>query len=158
VGVEHVVSFDVVGFVARDKASGEERQRFSAAEFWRNVEPVGSLIPHANANDSRIVYDPLSERWFCNGHPDLQQPVNCYVLPKKDAIAERGPVLDNAQTFSGLPLSTMPSLEFNPMKPADASFVLLAKEYADGTCGQLFLFRISCRVRKRLCRHLNPSG
>ena len=64
VGPKHVVAFDVVGFVARDKASGNEVQRFSAADFWQHVQPAGTLAPKANPNDSRILYDPLSGRWF----------------------------------------------------------------------------------------------
>lgn len=194
VGPRHVVAFDVVGFVAQDKASGKELQRFSASEFWQQVQPAGSFAPKENPNDSRIVYDPLSKRWFacaagttepdcflavstsddptqpwngiklplprinpymkmgvdrnglyvcsCNGHPDLQQAVNCYVIPKRDAVAEGGPVLDRAQTFEGLPLSTMPAMDPDPHKEPDAPAVLLANEYHTGRCGELYLYRI----------------
>ena len=62
VGPKHAVAFDVVGFVARDKANGKELQRFSSAEFWKHVRPRATLAPKENPNDSRIIYDALSRR------------------------------------------------------------------------------------------------
>lgn len=64
VGPKHVVDFDEGGFVVHDKTTGRELQRFSPREFWRKVEPANSLDPQTEANDPRILHDPLSERWF----------------------------------------------------------------------------------------------
>ena len=64
VGPKHVVDFDGGGFVVHDKATGKELLRFSTQEFWQQVEPTQSLNPQKDPNDSRIIYDPLSERWF----------------------------------------------------------------------------------------------
>jgi len=64
VGPKHVVDFDEGGFVVHDKMTGRELQRFSPEEFWRQVEPAKSLNPQTVSNDPRILYDPLSERWF----------------------------------------------------------------------------------------------
>ena len=64
VGPLHVVDFDVAHFVVHDKTSGKVLQRLSTEEFWREVEPAGSLVPNRVANDARMLYDPLSERWF----------------------------------------------------------------------------------------------
>lgn len=64
VGPHHVVSFDVAGFVVHDKASGKVLQQRSTREFWARVEPAGKLAPQKDANDARILYDPLSDRWF----------------------------------------------------------------------------------------------
>jgi hypothetical protein len=64
VGPKHVVDFDEGGFVVHDKATGKELQRYSPREFWHQVEPPGSIDPQKDANDPRILYDPLSERWF----------------------------------------------------------------------------------------------
>lgn len=64
VGPEHVVDFDVASFVVHDKVTGEVLKRLSSQEFWQQVEPAGSLIPVTVANDARILYDPLSARWF----------------------------------------------------------------------------------------------
>lgn len=64
VGPNHVVDFDEGGFVVHDKSTGKELQRFSQREFWRRVEPINSLLPQTEANDPRILYDPLSQRWF----------------------------------------------------------------------------------------------
>lgn len=195
VGPRHVVSFDVAGFTVHDKATGSVLQRLSPAEFWQHVNPVRTLVPTANPNDARIIYDPLSERWFAcaagttepdcflavstgadptqpwngvklplprfnpymkigvdrNGlyicsyslDQDLRKGMNCYVIPKQDAIAEGGPVLMRAQTFTGLYMSTMPAIDPDPGKPADAPAVLLANEYLEGTCGELYLYRIT---------------
>ncbi len=62
VGLKHVVDFDEGGFVAHDKPTGKELQRYSTREFWQRVEPANSLNPQENPNDPRIIYDPLSER------------------------------------------------------------------------------------------------
>src|SRR5262245_7665935 len=64
VGPRHVVGFDVAGFVVHDKESGKVLQQLSTREFWQSVEPVGKLIPQTVANDARMIYDPLAERWF----------------------------------------------------------------------------------------------
>jgi hypothetical protein len=64
VGPKHVVDFDEGGFVMHDKPTGKELQRYSTREFWQKVEPAKSLDPQKDPNDPRIIYDPLSERWF----------------------------------------------------------------------------------------------
>jgi hypothetical protein len=64
VGPQHVVGFDVAGFVVHDKTSGKVLQRLTMREFWERVEPVGKLVPQKESNDARLLYDPLSERWF----------------------------------------------------------------------------------------------
>src|SRR5262245_66302825 len=64
VGPRHVVSFDVAGFVVHDKETGKVLRRLSTREFWRQVEPAGELVPQKDANDARMLYDPMSERWF----------------------------------------------------------------------------------------------
>jgi hypothetical protein len=78
----------------------------------------------------------------CNGHSDLRQGTNCYVIPKQDAVADGGPVLTRARSFTGLYMSTMPAMDPDPDKAADAPAVLLANQYLDGTCGELYLYRI----------------
>ncbi len=195
VGPKHVVDFEEGGFVVHDKSTGRELQRFSTREFWRKVEPAKSLDPQTEANDPRILYDPLSERWFacaagapvadcflavstssdptrpwkgvklplppidpymkmgldknglyvcsCNGQPDWQQAMNCYVLPKSDVIAPGGPVLVNGQTFTNLPMALMPAMDLDPKKPADAPEILLVNEFSEGTCGKLYLYKIA---------------
>src|SRR5512142_1091601 len=157
VGPKHVVDFDEGGFVVHEKTTGRELQRFSTREFWRQVEPANSLDPQKDPNDPRILYDPLSERWFacaagttvadcflavstsadptrpwkgsklplppidpymkmgvdknglyicsCNGESDWHKAMNCYVIPKSDAIAPGGPALTHGQTFTKLPMA-----------------------------------------------------
>ncbi len=194
-GPKHVVDFDEGGFVAHDKTTGRELQRFSAREFWRKVEPANSLDPQKDPNDPRILYDPLSERWFAcaagttvadcflavstssdptrpwkgtklplppidpymkmgvdkhglyicssNGERDWQKAMNCYAIPKSDVIAPGGPVLTHGQTFTGLKFALMPATDLDPNKPADAPEVLLVNEFSDGTCGKLYLYKIT---------------
>lgn len=64
VGPSHLVDFTIAGFTVRDKATGNSMRHLSQREFWRNVEPIGSLDASPEANDPWMVYDPLSERWF----------------------------------------------------------------------------------------------
>ena len=195
VGPRQVVSFDVAGFVVHDKTSGKVLQQLSPRDFWQRVEPAGKLIPQREANDARLIYDPLSERWFacaagttephcflavstrsdptepwrgarlplpeinpymklgvdrnglyvcsCNGNPDMTKGTNCYVIPKQDALADQGPNLTRAQSFTNLQFSTMPAIDPDPDKPADAPMVLLANEFFEGTCSELYLYKIT---------------
>src|SRR5262245_55651061 len=195
VGPRHVVDFDVAGFVVHDKANGKILRQLSTREFWQRVEPAGKLVPQKDANDARMLYDPLSERWFacaagtteadcflavstssdptkpwrgaklplprinpymrigvdrnglyvcsCNGNSDLNKGTNCYVIPKRDVLADRGPVLTRAQTFKDLQFSTMPAMDPDADKPADAPGILLANEFMKGTCSRLYLYKIT---------------
>jgi hypothetical protein len=195
VGPRHVVDFDVAGFVVHDKVSGKILRQLTTREFWQRVEPVGKLVPQKDANDARMLYDPLSERWFacaagtteadcflavststdptkpwhgaklplprinpymrmgvdrnglyvcsCNGNSDLNKGTNCYVIPKRDVLADGGPVLTRAQTFKDLQFSTMPAMDPDADKPADAPAILLANEFMEGTCSRLYLYKIS---------------
>ena len=195
VGPRHVVDFDVARFVVHDKNSGEIVQHLSPRQFWERIEPAKKLVPQNDANDARILYDPLSERWFacaagttepdcflavstssdptgpwhgaklplprinpymrmgvdrngvyvcsCNGNSDVTKGTNCYVIPKEDAITADGPVLTRAQTFKDLQFSTMPAMDPDPNKSADAPAVLLANEFSEGACSSLYLYKIS---------------
>jgi hypothetical protein len=195
VGPRHVVGFDVAGFVVHDKASGKVLRQLSTREFWKSVEPAGKLVPQKDANDARMLYDPLSERWFacaagtteadcflavsissdptrpwrgaklplprinpymrmgvdrnglyvcsCNGNPDMNKGTNCYVIPKRDVLADGGPVLTRARTFKNLQFSAMPATDPDADKPADAPAILLANEFAKGTCSKLYLYKIT---------------
>src|SRR5262249_38926735 len=79
----------------------------------------------------------------CNGNSDLNKGTNCYVIPKKDVLADGGPVLTRARTFENLQFSTMPAMDPDADKPADAPAILLANEFMDGTCGRLHLYKIT---------------
>lgn len=193
VGPKHVVDFDVANFVVHDKTSGKILRRLSTQDFWMQVEPAGSLDPNRAANDARILYDPLSQRWFacasgvdadcllavstssdptkpwrgtklplprinpymkmgvdrngfyvcsCNGGADPRKAMNCYVIPKEDAIAADGPILTRASNFPAVQFSSMPAMDLDPNKPTDAPQVLLTNEF-DGICDKLYLYRIT---------------
>ncbi|MCA8989288.1 MAG: hypothetical protein KDA78_16690 [Planctomycetaceae bacterium] len=195
VGPAHVVDFDVAHFVVHDKTTGKILQRLTSDAFWQQVEPTGQWIPQSNANDARILYDPLSQRWFtcaagttepdcflavssssnplevwrgvklplprinpymklgvdrnglyvcsCNGHSDFSKGTNCYVLPKHDVLAESGPVISHGQMFEHLQFSTMPALDPDPAKPAEAPMILLANQFFDGVCSELYLYEVT---------------
>jgi hypothetical protein len=195
VGPEHVVDFDKGGFVVHDKATGKKLQRYSPREFWNKVEPSGSFDPQKDANDPRILYDPLSQRWFAcaagttvadcflavstssdptqpwkgvklplpqidpymkmgvdrnglyvcssNGDPEWRHAMNCYVIPKSDVIAPRGPALTHGQTFTKLRFAAMPAMDLDPDKAADAPEVLLVNEFSEGICGKLYMYRMT---------------
>lgn len=70
VGPNHAVSFDAGGFTACDKATGKPLLHLSPSEFWHRVQPTGALDPRNEPNDPKIIYDPLSRRWFatCSGN------------------------------------------------------------------------------------------
>ncbi len=62
VGPQHIVDFDGLNFVVHDKATGQVLLTKSQKAFWASVQPVNTLI--LEPNDPRMLYDPLSGRWF----------------------------------------------------------------------------------------------
>jgi hypothetical protein len=73
----------------------------------------------------------------------MSKGTNCYAIPKKDVLADGGPDLTHARSFKNLQFSAMPATDPDPDKPADAPAVLLANEFAGGTCGKLYLYKIT---------------
>jgi hypothetical protein len=112
---------------------------------WKGVQlPLPQIDPYMKMGvDKQGLY-------ICsyNGSDDWQQAMNCYVIPKRDAIAAGGPDLTNAQTFTNLQFSTMPAMDLDPNKASDAPQLLLANEFISGTCDRLYLYRISWSGRK----------
>lgn len=62
VGPHHAVTLDDRAFVAVEKTSGKVAMDLTQHDFWRRVQPVNTL--DLQANDPRIIYDPLTERWI----------------------------------------------------------------------------------------------
>jgi hypothetical protein len=60
VGPNHVMEFDGLTVVIHDKTNGSVLQSMTQAQFWANAHPGFTMKP----NDPRILYDPLSLRWF----------------------------------------------------------------------------------------------
>jgi len=73
----------------------------------------------------------------------MSKGTNCYAIPKKDVLADGGPVLTRAQTFKDLQFSTMPATDPDADKPADAPAILLANEFFGGTCDRLYLYKVT---------------
>jgi hypothetical protein len=61
VGPNHVVDFTNANVVIHDKKTGEVIRRMTQTEFWKNTKPAFDL---PKLNDPRLLYDPLSKRWF----------------------------------------------------------------------------------------------
>ncbi len=61
VGPKHVVALDDRAFVVRDKATGNVVLDLTQHEFWLKVRPPATF--DLEANDPRILYDPLAGRW-----------------------------------------------------------------------------------------------
>jgi hypothetical protein len=61
VGPDHVVDFTDMNVVIHDKKTGRVIKQVTQAEFWKGVKP-GFELPVLN--DPRLLYDPLSRRWF----------------------------------------------------------------------------------------------
>jgi hypothetical protein len=62
VGPRHAVVLDDRAFVAVDKATGKVVRDLTQHDFWLGVQPAHTL--DLQANDPRILYDPLSGRWI----------------------------------------------------------------------------------------------
>jgi hypothetical protein len=83
-----------------------------------------------------------------NGSGDLKEALNCYVIPKADAMAPEGPALSRAQTFPKLIYAAVPAVDLDPNKAADAPAVLLNNEFGGPTCGKLYLYKITWSGQK----------
>jgi hypothetical protein len=62
IGPDHAVVLDDRAFVAVDKATGKVVKDLNQHDFWLSVQPAHSF--DLQANDPRILYDPLSGRWI----------------------------------------------------------------------------------------------
>jgi hypothetical protein len=62
VGPHHAVVLDDRAFVVAAKATGKVVRDLTQHDFWLGVQPVNTL--DLQANDPRILYDPLSRRWI----------------------------------------------------------------------------------------------
>src|SRR5262245_11467258 len=62
VGPRHTAVLDDRAFVVQDKATGKVLQNDAQHEFWLKVLPAGTF--DLQANDPRLLYDPITERWF----------------------------------------------------------------------------------------------
>jgi hypothetical protein len=195
VGSQYAVSFNGGGFLVQDKTTGKVVERLSKRDFWtKRVEANWSFDPNVGFNDPKMIYDPLSERWFAaaaphnisyfavstspdpmkpwkgvilplprvdpgltigvdkngvyvcaaNGNADMQQALDCYAIPKADAIAPDGPVLTHAQMFTKLHFMAYPAMDLDPNKAPDAPAILMNNEFNGFTgCGKLYLYKIT---------------
>jgi hypothetical protein len=93
VGPGHTAGLDDRAFVVHDKATGKVLRDETQHEFWLKVLPAGTFDLHAN--DPRLLYDPVTRRWFAwvqglapaNGYlavsttPDPTQPWRGVKMP-----------------------------------------------------------------------------
>jgi hypothetical protein len=61
VGPDHVVDFTNANVVIHDKRTGKVVRQMTQTEFWKAANPQFNL---PKLNDPRLLYDPLSGRWF----------------------------------------------------------------------------------------------
>src|SRR5262249_60194299 len=109
-------------------------------EPWRGAKlPLPRINPYMRMGVDRNGLYVCS----CNGSADMSKGTNCYAIPKDDVLADGGPVLTRAQTFKNLQFSTMPAMDPDADKPADAPAILLANEFMEGTCSRLYLYKIT---------------
>ena len=62
VGPKHTAVLDDRAFVVQGKATGEILQNDTQHEFWLKVLPAKTF--DLQANDPRLLYDPIAKRWF----------------------------------------------------------------------------------------------
>ncbi len=61
VGPDHVVDFTNANVVIHDKGTGKVVRQVTQTQFWKAANPKFDL---PRLNDPRLLYDPLSRRWF----------------------------------------------------------------------------------------------
>jgi hypothetical protein len=95
-------------------------------QAWKGVKlPLPWIDPGAKIGVDRNGLYITS----ANGSSDMKEALNCYVIPKADAIAPGGPVLSHAQTFPKLIFAAIPAVDVDPNQAADAPAVLLNNEF-----------------------------
>jgi hypothetical protein len=62
VGLRYAVDFPDDHFVVHDKAGGAVVKTLTQQQFWLNCAGVAPTTP----NDARILFDPLTQRWFAS--------------------------------------------------------------------------------------------
>jgi hypothetical protein len=62
VGPKHTAVLDDRGLVVQDKATGKVLRNETQHEFWLKVLPAKTF--DLQANDPRMLYDPITQRWF----------------------------------------------------------------------------------------------
>src|SRR5262249_29938032 len=109
-------------------------------QTWKGVKlPLPRIDPGVKIGvDRNGVY-------ICsaNGSSDMKEALNCYVIPKADAIAPEGPALSRAQTFPKLIYAAVPAVDLDANKAADAPAVLLNNEFGGRTRRKLDFLQIN---------------
>jgi hypothetical protein len=71
IGPQYFVEFINGAFAIYNKTTGARVLRITDAKFWSNAGPGGagngiSFTPSDGVSDPRVIYDPVSERWFAS--------------------------------------------------------------------------------------------
>jgi hypothetical protein len=106
VGPDHYVQFQIGQFIVFDK-SGAAMESTSDTQFWQDLGvPLGTLA--AGLSEPRVVYDPLSARWFAT-EINLATTNNEVLLARSDTADPTGswqmvryPATSNFGTFPTL--------------------------------------------------------
>lgn len=70
VGLKHVAELTEGGWMVHEKETGKVLQTMTEREFWNHVdagkeaEKDGGFDPQVECNDPKVLYDPLTDRWF----------------------------------------------------------------------------------------------
>jgi hypothetical protein len=103
VGPDHVVDFTNANVVIHDKRTGKVVRQMTQTEFWKSANPKFDL---PKLNDPRLLYDPLSGRWF-GAIAELKQGSVGYLAVSETSDPTkgwRGVVLPMAPTDPGMKL------------------------------------------------------
>ena len=71
IGPKYFVEFINGAFAIYNKTNGARVLRITDAKFWSNAGPGGagngiSFTPSDGVSDPRVIYDPVSQRWFAS--------------------------------------------------------------------------------------------
>lgn len=64
IGPSHFVEFINGAFSVYNKTTGQSVKRITDLQFWSNAGLI--ISPDAATTDPRVIYDPLSQRWFAS--------------------------------------------------------------------------------------------
>jgi len=138
VGPEHVVDFTTSNFVVHEKKTGKVIQQTTQLEFWKKTTPP---FDFERMNDPRLLYDPLSKRWF-GVHCDLRSGVGYLAVSKSsDPTADWNAVkLPMERTNPGLKLGVdrngLYVVYYDASQPVHSIMTTLAIPIADAIAAE----------------------
>jgi hypothetical protein len=135
VGPRHFVEFINGTFAVYNRTNGQSVQRKSDIKFWSDAGLI--ISPDSGVSDPRIIYDPISQRWFASEVDyDAAAPSGDPTLEANDFLLAVSATSDPAGSWKGFMFQADPDNGYFadfPTLGLDADGVFLAGDFYFGS-------------------------